>query len=60
MSLQVFELDCVFAYSNKLGYHEDKDQLEEEKSLKVSLVDTLESSNDSRRYSSGKIILLRI
>jgi hypothetical protein len=50
----------MFAYSNKLGYHEDKDQLEEEKSLKVSLVDTLESSNDSRRYSSGKIILLRI
>jgi hypothetical protein len=31
MSLQVFDLDCMFAYSNKLGYDEEKDQLEEVK-----------------------------
>jgi hypothetical protein len=31
MSLQVIEIDCVFAYSNKLGYDEDKDLSEEDK-----------------------------
>ncbi|HEY3526908.1 MAG TPA: hypothetical protein VGK47_11965 [Nitrososphaeraceae archaeon] len=31
MSLQVIEIDCMFAYFNKLGYDEDKDQSEEDK-----------------------------
>ena len=41
MSLQVIELDYMFACSNKLGYDVDKDQLEEVKKTQVSLVDTI-------------------
>jgi hypothetical protein len=61
MSLQVIEIDCVFASSNKLGYDEDKDLSEEDKkSQGIPSRKKLDSSNDSRRYSSGKIILLHI
>jgi hypothetical protein len=40
MSLQVIELDCVFAYSDKLGYDVER-SMEEVKKSQVSLVDTI-------------------